>query len=116
MTENNLCNTSERRHRCDVQCAKCEHLNPRRSNVCSECGAHLYVHCHHCGHRNQRMHEHCTHCGRLLHRSFWQRWRKKLLPFKRKAIVWQVPLLVVAVFLAYKIIVKLAEWPDLFSK
>lgn len=92
-----------------VRCAKCEYLNPHGSNVCGRCRAHLYVNCHHCGHRNQRAFALCAHCGQHLHRSLWRRWRKKLLPDDRLVKPWQVGLLILAVLLAYKIIVKVAE-------
>jgi hypothetical protein len=93
----------------EVACAKCHTVNPRGSNVCSQCGAHLYVTCHGCGHRNERYFVRCAHCGRRLHRSFWRRMRKKYLPDDRKVKPLYVVLLIIMVLLAYKIIIWLSE-------
>jgi len=92
-----------------VQCAKCGHSNRRGPSACEECGAHLYVICHSCGHRNQRALTQCDKCGERLHRSFLRRLFKKLAP--KKALVKPVHLLmlVVTVYLAYRIVVRLVE-------
>ncbi len=92
-----------------VLCAKCDHLNPPGSNVCDECGAHLYVSCHSCGQRNRRVDAICSHCGHHLHRSFGRRLKKKLFPNNRKIRLVEAGLLVILVLVAYKIIVKLVE-------
>ena len=93
-----------------LECSKCGHLNKRPCNTCSECGAHLHVVCHECGHRNERIADECVECGKRLHRSLWRRLEKKLFKRNPKMNVWQFVLLVVAVYVAYKIIVKLAEF------
>jgi len=94
-----------------VLCAKCEHLCPPGSNVCDECGAHLHVKCHACGQRNPRVATRCTECGQRLHRSFWERWQKKLKS-KRMETLWPLALAVLAAFGTYKIIIKLLEVGD----
>lgn len=95
-----------------VLCAKCEHLCPPDSNVCEECGAHLHVKCHACAQRNLRVATRCTECGQRLHRSFWERWQKKLKPKRMKLTLWQLALAVLAAFGTYKIITLLLEVGD----
>ena len=92
-----------------VACHKCEHLNPVGSRCCSLCGDHLYVTCHSCGHTNERARSRCPECGHRLHRSLWRKLRRKLLPRNTKVKPWEVGLLVVAVYVTYKLIVKLSE-------
>jgi hypothetical protein len=92
-----------------ILCAKCEHLNPSGSNICSLCGGHLYVTCHRCGCRNPRVDSRCQQCGHRLHRSFWKHLRNKLIPERLKINWFQVVLLIVAVFIVYRLIVAIAE-------
>ncbi len=93
-----------------ILCAKCEHLNPGDTNVCSYCGAHLFVTCHHCGHRNQRAYSRCAHCRRRLHRSLIRKWYKWMFRGQAKAKPLHFVLMIIVVFIAYKIIVHLAEY------
>ncbi len=92
-----------------VACHRCEHLNPVDSHRCSLCGDHLYVTCRFCGHKNERARSRCTECSHRLHRSLWRKLRQKLLPKNSKVKPWEVVLLVVAVYVTNKIVVKLAE-------
>jgi hypothetical protein len=93
-------------------CAKCEHPNPKGRNTCSECGAHLHIVCHFCGHRNERIASHCVECGKRLHRTLWRRLEKRLFRGGSKLTVWQIVMLVIAVYIAYKVIIKLVELPS----
>ena len=68
----------------EIPCAKCQHLNPRGSNVCTECGAHLHVVCHHCGHRNHRAQSQCFECGHKLHRAWSKRVSRTLFGKRNK--------------------------------
>jgi Double zinc ribbon len=92
-------------------CAKCGESNARHSNTCFACGAHLHIVCHHCGHRNPRIAQHCGECGRRLHRSLWQKLEKRVFKRGTKLTSFQIALLIVAVYITYKIIVKFAEMP-----
>ena len=60
-----------------VLCAKCEHLNVWGQNECKRCGSHLYVSCSDCGQRNERVRTRCTNCHRRLHRSIFERLRRR---------------------------------------
>jgi hypothetical protein len=75
--------------------------------VCDECGAHLHVKCHACGQRNPRVAARCSECGQRLHRSFWERWLKKLKPEKLKITLLQLFLAGLVAYVTYVIIVKL---------
>jgi ribosomal protein L40E len=92
-----------------LQCAKCHAENPRHRNTCSACGAHLHILCHQCGHRNPRVANECAQCGKRLHRGLVRRIERRLFKLKPGMTVFQVVLLVVAVYVAYVILVKLAE-------
>ena len=95
----------------DVPCAKCDELNPSDKHVCRVCGAHLYVSCHNCGQINPRVSPRCSQCGQRLHRSFVRKWQKKFFTKTRgKISPFQIALLVIAVAVAYKIIVMIAEY------
>ncbi len=93
-----------------VECAKCGRENRRGIKTCKVCGAHLYVKCLSCGHRNQRVLTQCDKCGEAMHRSAWKRWMKRLTP--KKAMVKPVHflMLIVTVYLAYRIVVRLANF------
>lgn len=93
-----------------VLCAKCEHLNPPGTSECTFCGAHLYVTCHACGARNSRVNARCSECHKSMHRSLWKKWSRKLAPKKSRYKVWHFVLLSIAVFITYKLIVRLAEF------
>ena len=82
-----------------VLCAKCEHLNPPRLNVCERCGAHLHVVCHSCGHRNSRVKTRCVECNHRLHRSSISRVRQLLFGKNRKMFLIQAILLVTAILI-----------------
>jgi predicted RNA-binding Zn-ribbon protein involved in translation (DUF1610 family) len=92
-----------------VQCAKCGHLNHRGGKVCSECGAHLYVICHACRHHNRRVLDLCDKCGEPLHRSFLKRWLENILPKKTRVKPVHLLLLVLTVYLAYQIVIRLVD-------
>ncbi len=92
-----------------VLCAKCEHLNPPGLSRCEHCEAHLYITCHACSHSNQRVHSRCSKCGYELHRPLHRRLIKKWLKGKRGAMILQIILLIVAVFGAYKLVIRLAN-------
>ena len=85
----------------DVPCGKCGHLNPRRSNVCASCGAHLYVVCHRCGHRNERAHPRCTECGQKLHRSWLTRASRGVFGKNRKLSLLQLVLLLIGILIGF---------------
>ena len=93
-----------------ILCAKCEHLNPANTSACTYCGSHLFVTCTHCGHRNQRAYSRCAKCKRRLHRSFVRKWYKKMFRGQAKAKPLHFVLLAIVVFVAYKIIIHLAEY------
>lgn len=97
-----------------VLCAKCEHLNPAERRECGACGSRLYVTCRRCGESNQRVASRCTSCGHRLHRS-WLKSRlkkleKKVFGRRPKITLWQIILLVVAVYATYKIIIRIVEY------
>jgi len=94
-------------------CAKCKHANRKSRNVCSECGAHLHIVCHFCGHRNERIAAHCVACGKRLHGTLWRRIEKTIFRGSTKLQTWQIVLLVISVYVGYKIIIKVVE---LFSR
>lgn len=104
--------TSRPESRKEVVCAKCRHPNTDGSKVCSSCGARLYVTCHKCGHRMERVLARCSHCGQRLHRSTWRRLQKQFFPDQRKYKPFHFVLLVVMVYLAYKIIIRLVEYEE----
>jgi hypothetical protein len=93
----------------EVTCAKCEHVNPPGARRCVRCGEHLFISCHRCGEKNERFRTRCASCGQRLHRSVWRRWRKKLFPERMKIKPFEIVLLIVAVIVTYKVIIKLAE-------
>ena len=96
-------------------CAKCGEPNARQSNTCFACGAHLHIVCHHCGHRNPRIAHHCGECGKRLHRSLWQKMEKRVFKRGTKLTSFQIGLLIVVVYITYKIIVKFVELPSTAS-
>ncbi len=93
-----------------VQCHKCGAHNRPAGNRCDACGAHLWIACHHCGHRNVRSAACCGECGRRLHQSLAKRWKKKLFKGNQRIPPWQIILLVLAVWLVYRLIVFLATF------
>jgi hypothetical protein len=93
-----------------ILCAKCEHLNPGSSHLCARCGSHLHINCPKCGSRNPRVLSRCSHCRHRLHRPAWQRWRRKFARGNQKLRLFHVVLLVLAVIITYKIIIKLVEY------
>jgi len=110
MNPANPASQSGKRHAgSELPCAKCGHVNPPGSNTCEQCQAHLWVVCHHCGYRNRRVDPRCVECGFRLHRSLWRRLSKKFFP-NRKIAAWQIVLLLIAVWVAYKLIVFFAEY------
>ena len=68
-------------------CAKCGEPNARHSNTCFACGE----------------------CGKRLHRSLWQKLEKRVFKRGTKLTSFQIGLLIVAVYITYRIIVKLAQ-------
>ena len=78
MSSSELENAARVTTRRGVLCAKCEHLNPPQMNECETCGAHLFLACKECGEGNERVRTRCVKCGRRLHRSLWQRSRKRM--------------------------------------
>ncbi len=97
-------------HSSGPACAKCGHVNPRNANVCEKCQAHLWVVCHHCGKRNRRSDNSCVECDHRLHRSMWRRVSKKLTGDRRNISLWQIVLLIVVVWCAYKVVIYFAEY------
>lgn len=93
-----------------VICAKCRHENPPGSNTCGKCQAHLWVVCHHCGQRNCRADSQCAECGGRLHRSALKRVSKRLFGDRQKVSAWQIGLLVVAVWFAYRMIIYFSSY------
>jgi hypothetical protein len=97
-----------------VLCYKCEHLNSAELKSCGYCGARLYINCKHCGETNQRVVTRCVGCGRRLHRSWWKSRLRKLekavLGRRQRITLFQVVLLVLAVYAAYKVIVRIVEY------
>jgi hypothetical protein len=93
-----------------VLCAKCEHLNAPELHACERCGAHLYIKCNSCGHRNPRVRSRCGECGQRMHRTFWHKWEKKILGKQRKITLYQVIFVIIAAYVAYRIIVKIVEY------
>lgn len=102
----------ERKSEKEIVCAKCRHSNKSGSNTCTNCGSRLYVTCHQCGHRAERAQNRCSHCGQRLHRSAWRRLQKRLFPDQRKYQPFHFVLLFIMVYIAYKVIIKLAEYED----
>ena len=94
-----------------VTCAKCHHVNLSTVKACESCGSRLFITCHHCGRRNDRVAPACSHCGHSFRRSAWRRLWKKLAPAgRRRLTVFQGMLLVLAVWVVYEVIVRLAEF------
>lgn len=93
-----------------VECAKCGHLNSAGTNSCVRCHSRIYIACHRCGHSNARVASQCSSCGHRLHRPFWRRLRRKLFGRNPKITPFQIILLLIFVFLGYKVIVYLAEY------
>ena len=97
-----------------VLCYKCEHLNAAELKSCEYCGARLYITCRHCGATNQRVATRCTGCSRRLHRSWFKsRFRRieKTVFGRRPKITWfQLVLLALFVYAAYKVIVRIVEY------
>jgi len=93
-----------------LPCAKCDHVNPSESNTCEACGSHLWVSCHDCGHRNVRAEARCVECGGRLHRAWWKRVSKWFVPERKRFALWHAGLLAAGVWLAFKVIVYLAEF------
>ena len=93
-------------------CGKCGEPNARHGNTCFACGAHLHIVCHQCGHRNPRIAQHCGECGKRLHRSLWRKLEKRVFKRGTKLTSFQIGLLIVVVYITYKLIVKFAELPS----
>jgi predicted amidophosphoribosyltransferase len=92
----------------ELICPKCQHPNPAEAVICTGCQKQLYIFCGHCGEPNFRGNTRCSKCDVQLHQSRYERWR---MAKARKWVKYaQVILLVVAVFLTYKVIVKVAEF------
>lgn len=94
----------------DLDCAKCGHSNAGGLNHCTSCGARLYISCHNCGHSSARIATRCGKCGSRLHRSFWRRLEKRFFGSRAKITPLQIFLLVVVSYMAYKVIIYLAEY------
>lgn len=88
-----------------VLCAKCEHLNAPGRGTCSRCGGHLYVSCHDCGARNERIRSRCTSCGRRMHRSFMEKYFRRVSKNTRHVTPLQVVLFIVALGIVFAVIV-----------
>jgi hypothetical protein len=93
-----------------ILCAKCEHLNPAGRHHCEYCKASLLIACKFCGQRNSRVDVRCAKCGHRLHRSPWRKWQRWLVAGHSRITWHQVVLLVVAVYVGYRVIVKIAEY------
>ena len=70
----------------------------------------MWVVCHHCGHRNRRVDSHCLECAGRLHRSLLKRASKKLFGNRGNITAWQIAALVIAVWVAYKVVIFFAEY------
>ncbi len=92
-----------------VTCFACEHPNPAETRRCERCGKQLYIICNDCGQKNERSRWECTKCGHRLHRTLLRRLRRKLLPKDSKIKPLEIGLLIIAVWVTYKIIVFIAE-------
>ena len=88
-----------------VLCAKCEHLNPAHLNECETCGAHLFLVCKECGEGNERVRTRCRSCGRRLHRSWFQRSRKKVSGRGSRLMIAKVVLFCFGLLLVYGLLV-----------
>jgi predicted amidophosphoribosyltransferase len=89
-----------------VLCAKCDHLNPGGSTACEYCRSALFEHCRHCGKTVRRTAHRCEFCGhhtRPKARRHSRLWRLAFTGWRRITL-WQVALLVVAVYVAYKLV------------
>jgi hypothetical protein len=95
-----------------ILCAKCEHVNRLGDTNCGICGAHLYINCHACGTQNQRVNIRCSECKRSMHRSIFDADGKSKSFKKTRYKAWQFILLMIVVYVVYKIIVILSEYPD----
>src|SRR5687768_12614971 len=94
----------------EVRCAKCGRSTAADANQCSVCGSRLYVFCRKCNEVNLRSATTCEKCGERLHHSVWWKWRRRWENTRPKVRPLEVFLLVVAVYVAYKLIVRLAEY------
>lgn len=94
-----------------VLCPKCDHLNPPASTACEYCRAALYEPCQNCGKTVRRTAYRCEFCGRRLrpkptrHSRLW----RQFFGGARRITLWQVALLVVAVYCAYRLALTLSQ-------
>ena len=94
-----------------VLCAKCDHLNPPGSTMCEYCHAALFGTCRHCGKTVQRTSDRCEFCGHHTrhksprHSQFW----RQLFTGGNRITLWQVALLIVVVYGAYRVFLILAQ-------
>lgn len=93
-----------------ILCSKCEHLNLAHSSKCKRCGSHLFITCNFCGKSNPRSHGRCAECDHRLHRSLVSQLQKKIFRGRyRNVSLFHIAIMVVAVFLAYMVIIKLSS-------
>jgi len=89
-----------------VLCAKCDHLNAPGSTTCEYCRSALFEPCRHCGKTVRRTAHRCEFCGhhtRPKSRRHSRLWRLIFTGW-RGISLWQVALLVVAVYTAYRLV------------
>lgn len=94
-----------------VLCGKCDHLNPPGSTDCEFCHRSLFHECVHCGEPIQRGLHRCPHChGRQKKRaSKHRRYLRKLTGGAFGVTWWQVLFLLVAVYITYKIVLRMSQ-------
>jgi hypothetical protein len=66
--------------------------------------------CPKCGESNARVHNVCQQCGAHLHKSLLRQLEKKMFLRQRGIKVWQIALLIGAVWVAYKLLVAVSEF------
>jgi hypothetical protein len=90
-----------------VQCTKCEQPNPATSEVCSHCGAHLFVYCRECGKKNPRVARRCR-CGAELHRPRRRRSTKKVVRKRIKLTLLTSAFVAFGIVMIYSLVVILS--------
>ncbi len=92
-----------------VLCPKCEHLNPRGLDKCEFCSTHLYIACPKCSARIGRVEPRCPECGNRIRLTPMQKFKHTVRKKLTRMNLLQVALLIGSVYVAWKVIVYLAD-------